>query len=345
MFKTTDGGKTWQRSLFADPNTGCSGLSMDRHDPNTLVAGTWQVEMHTYAETSGGPGSAVYLTHDGGATWKKLENGLPKSPVGKIDVAIAPSDANRLYALIQTANQGSLWRSDDAGGTWKVVSWDRTLIGRAGYYIRDRSQPGQRRRSAHRQQQLPPLDRRRQDISSGRLRRLRRLPRHLDGSEESGSLGADRRQRHGHHDHSRAHLHQRVAADRPDVPRRLDRQVPYWIYSNRQDDGTMRGPSDRPVPVPNVPSYAGITGAGSGTGVPSPPRFRFGGDDGEGGDAWEAGLGGCESGFTLPADPDHPDIVWASCYGNQVTRYDARTKRARSVSPWHSHARLGAAGR
>ena len=95
VFKTNDGGRTWQRSLFADENTGCSGLSMDATDPNVLVAGTWQVELHTWIENSGGPGSAVYMTRDGGATWKKLENGLPKSPVGKIDVAIARSDSKR----------------------------------------------------------------------------------------------------------------------------------------------------------------------------------------------------------------------------------------------------------
>src|SRR5262249_58129192 len=92
VFKPPDGGRTWQRSLFVDENTGCSGLSIDAHDPNVLVAGTWQVELHTWIENSGGPGSAVYLTRDGGASWKKLENGLPKTPLGKIDVAIAPSD-------------------------------------------------------------------------------------------------------------------------------------------------------------------------------------------------------------------------------------------------------------
>ncbi len=110
---------------------------MDANDPNVLLAGMWQVEMHTWAMFSGGPGSSLHMSRDGGTTWKKLEHpGLPKPPVGKIDVAIAPSDSKRMYALIQTNAQGSLWRSDDAGASWRVVSWDRTLIGRAGYYIR-----------------------------------------------------------------------------------------------------------------------------------------------------------------------------------------------------------------
>jgi hypothetical protein len=132
VYRTNDGGARWEQVLFVDPNTGCSGLSMDAHDPNVLFAGMWEVVMHTWGMFSGGPGSGVHLTRDGGTTWKKLEDpGLPKSPVGKIDVAVAPSNPSRVYALIQTPNQGSLWRSDDGGAAWKVVSWDRSLIGRA----------------------------------------------------------------------------------------------------------------------------------------------------------------------------------------------------------------------
>jgi len=105
----------------------------------------------------------------------------------------------------------------------------------------------------------------------------------------------------------------------------VDDRVPYWIYGNRQDDGTMRGPSNSPVAVTNVPSYAPRRPAG---------RGGFGGGRGAGGgDRWEPRLGGCESGFTLPV-PGNPDVVWASCYGNEVTRFDARLGRARSVSPW-----------
>src|SRR4051812_13916972 len=136
VFKTTDGGRTWTRSLFVDANTGCSGLTMDVADPNTLMAGTWEVVMHSWAMFSGGPGSGVFVTHDGGDTWKRVQaHGLPKSPLGKIDVAIAPTNSRRAYALIQTADQGSLWRSDDGGENWAVVNWQRPLIGRAGYYI------------------------------------------------------------------------------------------------------------------------------------------------------------------------------------------------------------------
>ena len=137
VYRTTDGGKNWERVLFVDENTGCSGLAMDPQNPDVLFAGTWQVVMHTYGELSGGPGSGVYVSHDGGTKWTRIEgHGMPKPPVGKIDVAVAPTDSDRVYALIQTKDQGSVWRSDDGGENWRVVNWQRALIGRAGYYIR-----------------------------------------------------------------------------------------------------------------------------------------------------------------------------------------------------------------
>ena len=137
VYRTSDGGQHWERVLFVADNVGCSGLSMDPHNSHTLFAGMWQVEMRTWGEFSGGPGSGVYVSHDGGTKWTHIEeHGLPHSPLGKIDVAIAPTNSNRVYALIQTKDQGSLWRSDDAGEHWKAVNYQRSLIGRAGYYIR-----------------------------------------------------------------------------------------------------------------------------------------------------------------------------------------------------------------
>jgi photosystem II stability/assembly factor-like uncharacterized protein len=344
VFKTTDGGQTWTRSLFADPNTGCSGLTIDAHDPNVLFAGLWQVEMHTWAELSGGPGSAVYSTHDGGATWKKLEAGLPKSPVGKIDVAIAPSDSKRVYALIQTANQGSVWRSDDGGAAWRVVSWDRTLIGRAGYYIRMEVNPANADEvliassSFHRS-----LDGGLTFPSSfggcGDCHDIWMDPKNPDRWVQTGDSGMGITT-----DHAKSFTSVALPIGQM-YHVATDNQVPYWIYSNRQDDGTMRGPSDSPEAVPNVPSYVGSTGVGSGLPVVAGEGRggRGGGGRGRGGRGglpsnigatpWEPNLGGCESGFTLP-DPTNPDIVWASCYGNEVTRWDAATRRARSVSPW-----------
>jgi len=320
VFRTQDGGRTWERVLFVNPNTGCSGLAMDANDPRVLFAGTWEVVMHTWAMFSGGPGSAVYVSRDGGTRWTRLENGLPKSPVGKIDVAIARSDSKRVYALIQTANQGSLWRSDDGGISWRAVSWDRRLIGRAGYYIRVDVHPANpdevlvANSTFHRSTDgglTFPI----QDRGCGDCHDIWMDPKNPDHWAVTGDGGAGFTRDHG------KNFTQFTLPIGQMYHVAIDHRVPYWIYSNRQDDGTMRGPTNQPVPVANVPSYGrggGFGGGGFGGGAPS---------------AWEQGIGGCESGFTLP-DLTDPNIVWATCYGNTVTRYDARIRRARSVSPW-----------
>src|SRR5688500_18998698 len=102
VFRTEDGGKTWQHVLFVDQNTGCSGLQIAHKDPNVVLAGTWEMYLQTHVLQSGGPGSGIHISRDGGKTFTKLTAGLPKSPFGKTDVAISPSDPLRMYALIQT---------------------------------------------------------------------------------------------------------------------------------------------------------------------------------------------------------------------------------------------------
>jgi photosystem II stability/assembly factor-like uncharacterized protein len=325
VFRTTNGGQTWDRVLFVDPDTGCSGLSMDAKDPNVLLAGTWQVVMHTHGMFSGGAGSAVHMSRDGGTTWRKLTNGLPKPDVGKIDVAIAPSNSNRMYALIQTANQGSLWRSDDAGANWRVVSWDRRLIGRAGYYIRVEVNPANAdevlvaNSSFHRSTDgglTFPIT----GGGCGDCHDIWMDPKDPNHWVATGDGGMGFTTNHGES------FTTIVLPIGQMYHVAVDNRVPYWIYSNRQDDGTMRGPADSPVPVTNVPSYSPPAPAGG--------RGRGGrGGRGAGATPWDTSIGGCESGFTIP-NPRNADIIWASCYGNEVTRYDHRTRRARSVSPW-----------
>lgn len=295
VYRTADGGQHWTRVLFADANTGCSGLAMDARNPRVLFAGMWQVELHTWGEYSGGPGSGVYVSRDGGLKWTRIEgHGLPKPPVGKIDVAIAGTDSSRVYTLIQTKDEGSVWRSDDGGENWHVVSHDRTLIGRAGYYIRIA-------------------------VSSGNENEVyianSNFFQSLDGGENFSVVhwGGD------NHDiwvdplnpdrfvitddaglgittvHGRG-FHRVVLPIGQMYHVAVDNQIPYDVYSNMQDDGNMRGPNNSEI-------------------------------------GWDHGMGGCESGFTIP-DPTNPDVVWATCYGNEVTRWDSKSKLARSVSPW-----------
>jgi photosystem II stability/assembly factor-like uncharacterized protein len=137
VYRTTDGGQTWEQVLFVDEDTGCSGLAMDPNNPNILFAGMGSIVIKTWGKFSGGPGSGVFVSRDGGDTWKRIEgHGLPEFEVGKIDVAVAPSNSKRVYALIETGDRGSLWRSDDGGFNWKVVSYHRGINERPHYYTR-----------------------------------------------------------------------------------------------------------------------------------------------------------------------------------------------------------------
>ncbi len=340
VYRTMDGGKTWNRVLFVDENTGCSGLSLDLHNPAVLFAGMWQVEMHTYAELGGGPSSGIYVSRDSGATWTHVQDaGLPHEPLGKIDVAVAPTASNRVYALIQTPNQGSVWRSDDGGHTWKVVSWNRLLIGRAGYYIHLVVNSGNadevlvanssffKSTDGGRTWQSQPWGGDNHDIWMDPL-----SPDHFALTYDGGaSVTAD----HGE------------SLTRISIPNAqmyhvaVDQQVPYWVYGNRQDDGTMRGPSDAveaPTSATQIIAFDSTGAVESRGGRGGRGGFGGRGRGGFGGGftrtaTWDHNLGGCESGFTLP-DPTDPDIVWATCYANEVSRYDAKTGLARAVSPW-----------
>ena len=351
VFRTEDGGQTWQQVLFVDENTGCSGLQMSQKDPNVVIAGTWEIFLQTHVLESGGMGSGIHISHDGGKTFTKVTApGLPKSPYGKTDVAIAPSDGNRMYALIQTGAdgvkgipsqaQGSLWRSDDGGKTWSNVSWDRRLIGRAGYYIRIR---------------VSPDDPNHLLIANSTLWRSR------DGGKLWVSGGGGCGDCHDIWWDPNPALagHYIVTGDggmgifgSPANPTgntnvslpigqmyrvTVDQRYPYWVYSDRQDDGSMRLASDRPIVPANVPSYA-----------PPPPPADAGGGRGRGGRGGGGGRGGrggapegppqenmpsCESGYTYP-EPNNHRFVWGTCYAAHVATFDEITGLRRSVSPW-----------
>src|SRR5438067_960356 len=152
VFRTTDGGRNWEKVLFVDENTGCSDMGMDPTNSRTLFAGMWQLEIHTYGRKSGGPGGGLFKSTDGGVTWKRLEgHGLPHAPIGRIAVRVAPKDSNRVYALIETGDgvpmdgkptqTGQLWRSDDGGENWQLVNSDRQIRGRTHYYTREEVSP------------------------------------------------------------------------------------------------------------------------------------------------------------------------------------------------------------
>ncbi|MFA6165456.1 MAG: glycosyl hydrolase, partial [Gemmatimonadaceae bacterium] len=331
VYRTTDGGATWTRVLFVDENTGCSDIAMDPSNPRVLFAGMWQLEIHTYGRTSGGPGSGLFVSRDGGTTWTRLKgNGLPTKPVGKVAVAIANSNAQRVYAMIETGDgipwngepteSGQLWRSDDGGRQWSLISRDRNVMGRAHYYSRmavatddedetyfltasfSKSIDGGRTVEVVRRGQAPGGDH--HDIWIDPTNANRMIVAHDQGLSISQTRG-------------RTWYRQRLTnAQMYHVT--TDNMIPYNVFGNKQDEPTYRGPSNSRL------------GGG---------RIVRG--------QWHA-VGGGESGWATP-DPTDPNIIWSTASGSGmvggiVVRFEENRRQFRSVEIWPKQSNGPAAG-
>lgn len=317
VFRTIDGGETWEKVLFVDENTGCGDMAMDPNNARVLFAGMWQLEIHTWGRESGGPGSGLYKSVDGGTTWKKLEgNGLPKGPLGKIALAIAPSDSNRVYALIETGDgvpwrgqetaTGVLWRSEDSGESWKLMSHDHNLTQRPHYYSRcgvSPADPNEVFFCAVRFQKTKNGGESFQPVAmvGGDNHDIWIDPTNADrmavGNDQYISISTNGGKSWRGHGLPIAQMYH-VA---------VDNQIPYYVYGNRQDGPSARGPSNS--------LYGGM-------GIPL----------GE----WHS-VGGAESGFAIP-DPVDNHIVWSGNYQGALDRYDERSRTAREVSIWPDYA-------
>ncbi len=321
IYRTTDGGKTWERVLFVNDSTGASDLVMDPNNPRILFAGFWQVEVHTWGRSSGGPGSGIWSSHDGGTTWKRITgSGLPTRPIGKVGLAMTRANSNRVYALIETGDgvpavniarpdSGRLFRSDDGGGAWKLVNQDRQVAGRTHYYNRMAASPDNENEAYFLtsawaktldggetiidppDQQIPGGDH--HDIWIDPINGNRMIVSHDGGVSITTNRGKS---------WLRVQL---PIAQMYHVT--VDNRVPYYVYGNRQDGPSARGPSNS----------------------------RTGGDIPRG--MWVT-VGGGESGWATP-DPVDSNIVWSSAsgfgsVGGIVSRYDVRTGMARSTEVW-----------
>jgi len=335
VFRTTDGGKNWQRVLFTDEHTGCSDLVMDPNNSQVLFAGMWPLEIHTWGRESGGPGSGLHKSIDGGVTWKKLTgHGLPTKTTGKVALAIARSNPKRVYALIETGDgvpvrgvetdRGKLWRSDDGGENWKLVSYNRTLGGRTHYYFRVAVAP---------------------DNENETYYLTAAFSTSMDGGEtlRAGTFGSS--PGGDNHDIWIDHTNpdrMAVANDgnvsisvtrgrtwnRVQLPIAqmyhvtVDNRIPYNVYGNKQDGPSYRGPS-----------RTNGGGGGGGGGIPR--------------SAWQSVAGG-ESGWATP-DPGDNNIIWSSASGSGsvggiVERFDLRTGQARNVEVWPDQTNGATAG-
>jgi len=133
LYRTEDGGKTWQKLLYVDENTGCSDLAIDPQQPNIIYAAMWQFRRSPDFFTSGGPGSGLYKSSDGGSTWRKLTKGLPVGELGRIALTISPADPSVVYAVVE-AEKTAFYRSDDRGETWSLKSDAPSIKGRPFYF-------------------------------------------------------------------------------------------------------------------------------------------------------------------------------------------------------------------
>ncbi len=334
VYRSTDGGKTWERTLFADENTGCSDLEMDPSNSRKLYAGMWTLDIKTWGRESGGPGSGLYTSNDAGVTWQRLTGrGLPTKTVGKTMVAIARSNPARVYALFETGDgvpwkgqeteTGQLWRSDDGGQRWQRISADRNWMGRAHYYSHMEVAPdndneayafnagwsisrdGGRTLDQVSGQEAPGGDHHDMWIDPGNPSRM--LVAHDQGLSISSNRG-------------RSWTRVRLAnAQMYHVT--VDNQVPYYVYGNKQDGPSYRGPSN---------SRSGGFGGGGGGGGGRIQRS-----------AWHGVLGG-ESGFATP-DPVDANIIWSSASGSGsvggiVVRYELDKRQGRNVEVWPDQA-------
>jgi photosystem II stability/assembly factor-like uncharacterized protein len=138
VYKTTDGGKTWKKILYVGPSTGAADVIMDPKNPNVLYASMWQFRRTGWGFNSGGENSALYKSTDGGTSWNKIHNGFPKGKLGRIAVAVAPSDNNILYSVLETEDKSKngLWKSTNAGQSWEHLNNDFGLVVRPFYFSR-----------------------------------------------------------------------------------------------------------------------------------------------------------------------------------------------------------------
>ncbi|MGB7151791.1 MAG: hypothetical protein WBD45_21720 [Terriglobales bacterium] len=300
VFRTLDGGKTWDKVLFKDENTGAIDVAFDPQNANILFASLWESRRTPWSLSSGGPGSGIYRSTDSGATWKKLEeHGLPPGPYGRIGLAVG-ANSDRVYALIE-AKEGGLYRSDDGGDSWDLVNGSHGLVQRAWYYMHVIADP--------------------QDANTVYVADVEFF-KSTDGGRNFNKVKVPHGDNHGLWIDPK-NTKRMIASNDGGVTVSLDggkswtrednqptaqfyhvitdTRTPYYVYGSQQDNSTVA-----------IASRS---------------------DDGLiGDDNWYA-VGGGEAGYIAP-NPTDPNIVYAGDYQGNITRFDRRTNQVKSIAVW-----------
>jgi photosystem II stability/assembly factor-like uncharacterized protein len=302
VFRTTDGGRHWRKVLFVSDQAGAVDLVMDASNPRVLYAATYEQLRQPWTAISGGPGSGIYKSIDGGDTWRKLTEGLPEGMLGRIGLALSAANPHRLWALVESKDNWGVYRSDDAGRSFRKLSSDRNLIQRGWYFTHIFADP----RDASTVYVLNVQAWRSED--GGKTFTPLRTP-HGDNHDlwispddpqvmiESNDGGANVTYNGG-----------RTWSTQANQPTAeiyrltVDNQFPYWLYGGQQDNSSVAIPS------------------------------RTLGGSGIGREDWYIAAG-CESGY-VAVDPRDHDITYGGCFGGYIGRYDRALDYEQDVSPW-----------
>ncbi len=296
VHRSTDGGKTWKLLLAGDSLTGPSELAMDPTNPRILYAAMWDHQRLPWYVRSGGPGSGIWKSTDGGDTWSRLTKGLP-GLMGKIGVAVSATEPSRVWAIVE-ADKGGLYRSDDGGDSWRLVNGDRVLHARPWYYMRITADPtnadvvyvinaplmksidGGKSFTA-----VPDVHGDNHDLWINPANPMNLAKADDGGAAISFTGGA-----------TWSSIMNQPTAQFYRVS--VDNQYPYWLYSGQQDNGS--------VAIPNA-----VMGQGIGN-----EEFHS--------------AGGCESAH-VAFDPSNPRYLYGNCYGGIIGEYDRVLKAERNV--------------